>query len=219
MSLSKRCLAELFGTSCLVFAGTGAIIVDQITRGQLGVVGIGLVFGFIVMAMIGAVGPLSGAHLNPAVTIGFAVAGRHPHREIVPYLGAQLAGAALGSALLRLIFYGDASTLGATIPRGAWPPAFALEFAMTFLLMAVILLVAVEDREEGIPASIAIGATVALEAIFGGPISGASMNPARSFGPALIGHHFAFHWLYWLAPIGGSLLATVFVRFLTPSRR
>lgn len=200
-----RYLAEALGTFCLVFTGTGAIIVNQVTGGQVTGLGIGLVFGLIVLAMIYTVGHISGAHLNPAVTLAFFCAGRHPAKEIAPYLSAQLTGAIVASVLLRFIFSGHPTNLGATLPAESWAQSFALEFVLTFMLMFVIMGVAHDDRAEGLMAGVAIGATIALEAIFGGPISGASMNPARSFAPALVSGNFQFHWIYWAAPILGSI--------------
>jgi len=203
----KKLLAEALGTFCLVFAGTGAITVNEITHGRITEVGIGLVFGLAVLAMVYALGQVSGAHLNPAVTVGFYSAGRHPANEIVPYLLAQLSGALVASLCLRLIFSGSATSLGLTRPAGSSLQSFTLEFLLTFLLMFVILSVATGDRAEGIMAGVAIGATIAFEAIFAGPVCGASMNPARSFAPALVTWNFASHWIYWLAPILGSVAA------------
>jgi len=197
-------LAETIGTFCLVFAGTGAIIVNQVSGGQVTHVGVSLVFGLVVLAMIYAIGHISGAHMNPAVTLGFLSVGRLPSREVMPYLSAQIFGAILASAVLRFTFPAVA-TLGQTIPAGPWAQSFVLEIVMTFILMFVIMGVATDARAEGSIAGIAIGATIALEALFGGPISGASMNPARSFAPALLSGSFAHHWIYWIAPILGSV--------------
>jgi len=202
---ARKYAAEAIGTFFLVFAGTGAIVVDAFSGGKLGAVGVSLVFGLIVLAMIYAVGHVSGAHLNPAVTVGFWSAGRHPASEFLPYVAAQLAGAAAASGALRLMFPADATGLGATVPAGSAAQAFAMEFALTALLMFVIMGVATDDRAEGTMAGIAIGATIALEALFGGPVSGASMNPARSFGPALVSMRFDANWIYWVAPVLGSL--------------
>lgn len=207
-------LAEALGTFCVVFAGTGAVIVNQVTGGQVTGLGISLVFGLIVLAMIYAIGHISGAHLNPAVTLGFFSAGRHPLREILPYWIAQLTGAIAASITLRFIFNGHPTTLGTTLPAGSWSQSFALEFVLTFMLMFVIMGVAREDRAEGLMAGVAIGATIALEAILGGPVSGASMNPARSFAPALISGNFEFHWIYWVAPILGSVAGAQMYRLI-----
>lgn len=198
-------LAEALGTFCLVFAGTGAVIVNQVTGGQVTGLGIGLVFGLIVLAMIYTLGHISGAHLNPAVTLAFFSTGRHPTKEMAPYMIAQLTGAVVASVTLRFIFSGHSTTLGATLPAESWIQSFAMEFVLTFMLMFVIMGVAHDDRAEGWMAGVAIGATITLEAIFGGPISGASMNPARSFAPALVSGNFQSHWIYWAAPILGSI--------------
>lgn len=201
---TSKFIAEAIGTFCLVFAGTGAIIVNQVSEGQVTHVGVSLVFGLVVLAMIYAIGHISGAHMNPAVTLGFLSVGRLPSREVMPYLSAQLIGAILASAILRFTFPA-ATTLGQTIPVGPWAQSFVLETIMTFILMFVIMGVATDERAEGSIAGIAIGATIALEALLGGPISGASMNPTRSFAPALLSGSFAHHWIYWIAPILGSV--------------
>ncbi len=202
--MSSKYIAEALGTFCLVFAGTGAAIVDQTTHGQLGVVGVGLVFGLIVLAMIYSIGHISGAHMNPAVTLAFASAGRFPLQRIAPYALAQILGAIAASLSLRLMF-GAETGLGATLPAGSWQQSFAMEFLLTFILMFVIMGVSTDGREEGLLAGVAIGATVALEAIFGGPVSGASMNPARSLAPALVSGNFHQHWIYWVAPCLGGI--------------
>lgn len=199
-------VSEAIGTFALVFVGTGAIVVDVLTEGALSPLGVSLAFGLVIMTMIYAVGDISGAHLNPAVTLGFFVAGRMPGREVLPYLAAQLIGAVAGSAMIRL-FFGDVASLGSTQPTVAIGIAFAMEVTLTFLLMFVILGVATGDKEEGIMAGVAIGSVVCFAALFGGPISGASMNPARSLGPALVSGTFASLWLYLSAPFVGAGLA------------
>ena len=200
-SARSKLLAEALGTYCLVFAGTGAVIVDQITGGKIGGLGVSLVFGLIVLAMIYAIGHVSGAHMNPAVTVGFCVARQHPAGEVLPYVSAQIAGAVAASLTLKLLFAGQPTTLGVTLPAGSAFQSFVLEIILTAILMFTIMGVAKDDRAEGAMAGIAIGAVVALEAAFGGPISGASMNPARSFAPALVSMNFAHHWIYWAGPI------------------
>lgn len=202
----KRLLAEFLGTFFLVFAGTGAIVINQATGGVIGHMGIALTFGMVVLAMIYTFGDISGAHLNPAVTLGFATARRFPWKDVPAYIGAQLAGAFAASGLLKLLFPGP-GTLGATLPAGSASQSFILEVVLTAVLMLVILSVSTGAKEKGITAGIAIGAVVGLEAMFAGPISGASMNPARSLAPALVSGHVEHLWLYPAATILGALLA------------
>jgi aquaporin Z len=202
----SKFLAEVVGTFCLVFVGTGAVVVDQVAGGRVTGLGISLVFGLIVLAMIYTIGHVSGAHMNPAVTLGFYAAGRHKASEIAPYAAAQLIGAVSASAILKLMFWGQATTLGATLPSGTVLQSFTMELILSFILMFVIMGVATDDRAEGAMAGIAIGAVIAVEAAFGGPISGASMNPARSFAPALMTGTFSHQWVYWLAPSLGTVL-------------
>jgi aquaporin Z len=202
----KNFLAESLGTFALVFAGTGAIVIDHASGGTISHAGIALTFGLIVMAMIYTFGDVSGAHLNPAVSIAFAAAGRFPWRAVPGYAGAQLAGAFAASALLRLLFPAD-PTLGATLPAGPPGQSFVLEVVLTFLLMLTILSVSTGAKEKGITAGVAIGGVIALEAMFAGPICGASMNPARSLAPAVVSGQLAHLWLYLAAPVLGALLA------------
>ena len=202
----KRLLAEFLGTFILVFAGTGAIVINHATNGVIGHAGIALVFGLVVLAMIYTFGDVSGAHLNPAVTIGFAIARRFPIKEIPGYLAAQLGGAFAASGLLKLLFPSD-PTLGATLPSGSVTQSFILEIVLTAILMLVILSVSSGAKEKGVTAGIAIGAVIALEAMFAGPICGASMNPARSLAPAIVSGNFQHLWLYPLATILGALIA------------
>ncbi|MCW1925763.1 MIP family channel protein [Luteolibacter arcticus] len=202
----KRALAEFLGTFFLVFAGTGAIVINEVSGGAIGHAGIALTFGLVVMAMIHAFGDVSGAHLNPAVTLAFSVAKRFPWREVPLYLAAQFAGAFAASGLLKGLFP-DAGTLGATLPAGSVAQSFTLEIVLTAALMLVILSVSTGAKEKGITAGMAIGATVGLEAMFAGPICGASMNPARSLAPALVSGHIEHLWLYPVATILGALLA------------
>jgi aquaporin Z len=180
--------------------------VDQVTGGKVGGLGVSMVFGLVVAAMIYAIGPVSGAHMNPAVTLGFWSDGRHRGSEVLPYAAAQLLGAVAASLALKAIFAGQATNLGVTMPAGSAAQSFFLEAVMSFMLMFTIMGVATGDAAKGEMAGIAIGGMVALEAAFGGPISGASMNPARSFAPAFATGNFAGHWLYWAAPILGTLL-------------
>lgn len=203
--LLRRALAELIGTFGLVFAGTGAIIINAETGGVIGHVGIGITFGLIIMVMIYAVGHISGAHFNPAVTIAFAAARHFPLSNVPAYIAAQLAGAILASALLRGMF-GNVANLGTTLPAGSDGQSFVLEIVLTFFLMFVIISVATDVRAVGQAAAIAIGGTVGLEAIFAGPISGASMNPARSLAPALVSGTLESQWLYIVGPIAGAVV-------------
>lgn len=204
-SLRQRTLAELIGTFSLIVVGCGAIMVEART-GALGHLGVALSFGLIVAVMVASLGHVSGAHINPAVTIAFAVSRHFSWREVPAYLAAQLAGAVAGAAVLRLLLGIDGTDLGATIPAGSAAQSLGLEVMMTALLMFVITAVATDTRAVGELAAIAIGATVAVDALWGGPISGASMNPARSFGPALVTGAWTSHWLYWLGPITGAAL-------------
>jgi len=202
----KKVAAELLGTFGLVFAGTGAIIIDQVSGGAITHVGVALTFGLIVLAMIYTFGDISGAHLNPAVTIGFWAARRLPGREVLPYVGSQIAGALLASGVLRVLFPAN-SLLGATMPAGTELQSFVLEFILTFFLMLTVLNVSTGAKEKGITAGIAVGAVIALEALFAGPICGASMNPARSLAPAMVSGHLEHLWIYIAAPILGAVAA------------
>jgi len=202
----NRLLAELLGTFCLVFAGTGAIVVNEAANGVVTHVGVALVFGLVVMSMIYALGDVSGAHLNPAVTVSFALARRFRWREVPGYLGAQLAGAVAASALLRLVFPGGGA-LGATLPTGGIVPSFVMEIVTTFMLMLVILTVSSGPKERGLMAGIAVGGVVGLSALFAGPISGASLNPARSIAPAVVSGHMEGLWIYLVGPTLGAALA------------
>ena len=202
----RKVVAEFFGTFVMVFAGTGAIVIDAVHGGAIGHVGISLTFGLVVMAMIYTIGKESGAHINPAVTIGFWAAGRFPGRQVPVYVAGQIAGAVAASLLLRLMF-GLHATMGATLPAAGWGQAFGMEVILTMVLMFVILGVSHGARETGLMAGIAVGGTVALAALFAGPVCGASMNPARSLGPALAALHFEYLWLYLVATVLGALLA------------
>ena len=202
----KRFCAEILGTFALVFAGTGAIVINEASNGAITHVGIALTFGLIVLAMIYTVGDISGAHLNPAVTIGFWAARRLPGRDVLPYITSQFIGAILASALLRFLFP-ENKLLGATLPGGSESQSFILETVLTFFLMLTILNVSTGAKEKGVTAGIAIGAVIALEAMFAGPVCGASMNPARSLAPALVSGHFEHLWIYLVAPPLGAVAA------------
>lgn len=201
----QKLVAELFGTFALVFTGTAAIIVNNL-HGQVTHVGISLVFGLIVLALVYALGDISGAHINPAVTLGFAAAGRFPLRSVGPYILCQCVGALLASLLLHWMFPADTG-LGATRPAGSAAQSFVLELLLTLLLMVVILAVSTGAKEKGIMAGVAVGAVIALEALFAGPVCGASMNPARSLAPALVSGNLQSLWIYLTAPVAGALLA------------
>ena len=205
--------AEAFGTFALVFAGCGAIIVNDLYGGSLGHLGVSLVFGLIVMTMIYSVGNISGAHLNPAVTLGFFFAGRLEASLVVPYVMAQIFGAFTAALILRYLFI-DHVTLGATFPSTDLPRAFILEIVISFTLMFVILNVSTGHQEKGIMAGAAIGGVVALAALIAGPVTGASMNPARSLGPAIATLNFQSLWLYLLAPVLGAYLANPACRLI-----
>src|SRR5215831_6697202 len=207
----KKCGAEFIGTFALVFAGTGAIIINQASGGAITHVGISLTFGLVVLAMIYTVGDISGAHLNPAVSLGFFAAGRFPMRKLIPYVLSQCAGAFAASGLLRLLFLNSA-TLGETVPAGSAIQSFVLELILTAILMFVILGVSTGAAEKGITAAIAVGAVIGLDAMFAGPICGASMNPARSLAPAVVSQHLSNLWIYLVAPVIGALLAVVACR-------
>jgi aquaporin NIP len=202
----KKYGAEMLGTFALVFAGTGAIVIDQASGGAVTHVGVALTFGLVVLAMIYTVGDISGAHLTPAVTLGFWAARRMPGREVLPYIASQIAAAILASALLRFLFPENPS-LGATLPAGPELQSFVLEIVLTFFLMLTILNVSTGAKEKGITAGIAVGAVIGLEALFAGPICGASMNPARSLAPALVSGHLEHLWIYLVAPPLGALAA------------
>ncbi|MDJ0928225.1 MAG: aquaporin [Gammaproteobacteria bacterium] len=204
--LVRRCAAELFGTFALVFAGTGAMVVDGLAGADISHVGVAFTFGLVVMAMIYAVGDVSGAHLNPAVSLGFWLARRFPGREVAPYAISQITGAVLASLLL-LASFPDAATLGQTQPAAGSLTALVFEIAMTSILMFVILGVSTGAKEKGLMAGMAIGGTVALCALFGGPVSGASMNPARSIGPAVASGELFDLWIYLIGPVTGAACA------------
>ncbi len=210
--LARSLGAEFVGTFALVFAGCGAIMVDAKT-GALGHVGVAISFGLAIMVMIYAVGHISGAHLNPAVTFAFAIGRHFPWSRLAGYWCAQVLGAVAAAALLRASL-GDIANVGATLPSGSQGQSFVWELVMAFFLMYVIVAVATDTRAVGEAAAIAIGATVGLDAMFGGPISGASMNPARSIGPAIVSGEFRALWLYVVAPVVGATVGVVVYQFL-----
>jgi len=211
----KRLVAELFGTFFLVFAGTGAVVVNDVRGGPITHVGIALTFGLVVLALIYAFGEVSGAHFNPAVTLGFTAAGRFPARDIPGYLAAQTTGALAASGFLRILFPAHAA-LGATLPAGSTMQSFLLEVVLTWFLMLVVLRISTGAKEKGITAGIAVGAVIGLEAMFAGPICGASMNPVRSLAPALVSGNLGSLWIYLTAPVLGALLAVPSDRLLGP---
>ena len=210
--LARVLVAEAFGTFALVFAGAGAIMVDAKTH-ALGHVGVAITFGLVIMAMIYAVGHVSGAHFNGAVTFAFALTRHFPWQRAAGYWGAQLIGAIAAAALLRGSL-GNIADVGATLPSGSQGQSFLWELVMTAFLMFVILAVATDTRAVGEAAAIAIGGTIGFDAMFGGPISGASMNPARSLGPALVSGDLHALWLYIAAPLLGAALGALAYQFV-----
>ena len=206
--MSKRFISEIIGTFALVFCGTGAMVINDFTGGTVTHVGVAITFGLIVMGMIYAFGDISGAHMNPAVTIGFAYAKKFPWKEVPAYVLAQLIGAFLASGIL-LYLFPESQTLGATLPGLSVLKVFIFEIILSFFLMVVIINVSTGSKEIGVVAGIAIGSVVLLEAMFAGPITGASMNPARSIAPAVVSGNIAGLWIYILAPIIGCVLAVV----------
>ena len=204
--MSKRLISEIIATFALVFCGTGAMVINDFTGGSVSHVGVAITFGLIVMGMIYAFGDISGAHMNPAVTIGFAYAKKFPWKEVPGYVLAQLIGAFLASGIL-LYLFPESETLGATLPGLSAMKVFIFEIILTFFLMVVIINVSTGSKEIGVVAGIAIGSIVLLEAMFAGPITGASMNPARSIAPAVVSGNLADLWIYIFAPIIGCLLA------------
>lgn len=208
----RRAGAELVGTYALVTAGCGAIMVNA-ESGQPGHTGIALTFGLVIMVMIASVGHISGAHFNPAVTVAFALTRHFPWRDVPTYAGGQVLGATLGALTLRVLI-GDVADLGTTVPSGDVWQSFGLEILLTAVLMFVIIAVATDTRAVGETAAIAIGATVALDALWGGPISGASMNPARSIGPALVAGVGTDQWIYIVAPLIGAAVGGFLYQWL-----
>jgi aquaporin NIP len=213
---SRRAAAEALGTYFLVLIGPGTAMVDAHAGAGAGQVGVALAFAFVVAAMVAALGHLSGAHINPAVTIAFWSSRRFPTAEVVPYLAAQCGGAIAAALTLRTVL-GPGGSLGATLPHLPIMAAFTVEWLLSFALMFVIMAVATDDRVAGGSAALAVGFTVGFCALLGGPLTGASMNPARSLGPAVAWNQWHAHWLYWAAPITAALAAARVYDFLRPA--
>ena len=210
--LTRALTAELIGTFALVFAGAGAVMVDAKTE-ALGHVGVAISFGLVIMVMIYALGHISGAHINPAVSLAFALSRHFPWSRVAAYWLAQTAGAVLAAAVLRGSL-GDIAHVGATLPSGSQGQSFLWEIVLSFFLMLVVMAVATDTRAVGEAAAIAIGGTVGLDAMFGGPISGASMNPARSLGPALVSGDLHALWIYLSAPFLGAAVGALAYQFV-----
>ena len=202
--LARRAAAEGLAAFTLVFAGCGAIVADARYGGTLGTVGVALVFGLVIMVMVYAIGHLSGAHINPAVTIAFTLTRHFPAPEALVYIGSQVVGAVLAAVLLLAVWPSQPAHLGVTTPSVGAGSAFVYELVLTALLMFVIMAVATDTRAVGAGAAIAIGGVIGLDALFGGPVTGASMNPARSFGPALVSGEWRDFWVYVAGPIAGA---------------
>jgi aquaporin NIP len=214
----RKYTSEFIGTFALVFCGTGAIVINQETNGVITHAGIAITFGLVVLAMIYALGDISGAHINPAVSIAFAAAGRMAFRETLPYIASQITGAFAASLLLHALFPGNQG-LGATLPAGPDMQSFVLEAILTFILMLVILNVSTGAKEKGITAGIAIASVVGLEAMFAGPICGASMNPARSLAPAVVSGNLQSLWIYLVAPVAGAVAAVLISGYINKPNR
>lgn len=208
----KRYWVECLGTYVMVFAGTGAMVINDV-YGSVSHLGIGLTFGLVVMAVIYSIGSISGAHINPAVSIAFWVSKRFNGKEVIPYVLFQCLGAVLASLTLSFLFP-QHELLGATLPAGSWEQSFIMEFILTFILMFVILLMSEGSKEVGMMTGFVVGMVVAFEAIFAGPVSGASMNPARSLAPALVSGHLAHLWIYLVATTLGAISSVFVVNYL-----
>lgn len=202
----KKYVAEMIGTFVLVFVGCGSVVINNVTDGDVSLVGIAMAWGLVVSAMIYSIGDISGAHINPAVTIAFWVGRRFEGKHVPAYLVSQCTGAILASLLLRTL-YPDQQSWAPTLPAGPWWQSFVLEIMLTMILLFVVLNVSVGAKEKGITAGLAIGGVISFEVLCGGPISGASMNPARSLAPALVGGQLQYLWVYLTAPVIGAVLA------------
>jgi MIP family channel proteins len=213
-ALLRRSLAEGIAAFALVFAGCGAVVTNATHQAALGTVGVSLVFGLVIMAMIYATGHLSGAHINPAVTVAFTITRHFPLRDAVAYVAAQLVGASAGALLLLAAWSAKPAHLGATVPSVGNGTALAYEIVLSAFLMFVIIAVATDTRAVGPAAAIAIGGTVGLDALFGGPITGASMNPARSFGPALASGTWTSFWVYVVGPVVGAAIGALAYQYV-----
>lgn len=213
---ARRVAAEALGTYFLVLIGPGAAMVNAYTQGAVGHAGVALAFAFVVLAMVYALGHVSGAHINPAVTVAFWSVGRFPGRDVLPYVLAQCAGAVAASTTLRGVL-GPVGHLGATLPEVGLAGSLVVEWLLSFVLMLVIMAVATDERAAPGFAGIAVGLTVGFCAMMGGPLTGASMNPARSLGPAVAGWAWTAHWIYWLAPVTGMAAAARVYEFLRPA--
>ncbi len=211
--MRQKYVSEAIGTFALIFCGTGAMTINEVTAGAVSHVGIGMTWGLIVMAMIYAFGSISGAHFNPAVTIAFAYAKKFEWKEVPAYIIAQCIGAVAASGILRFLFP-DSELLGGTHPALDAMRAFVLELLLTYFLMLVIIHVSTGAKELGLMAGIAIGGVITLEAVFAGPMTNASMNPIRSLAPALVTGLWKHQWLYMIAPIIGALLAVITCKFI-----
>lgn len=208
-NLARRAGAEAIAAFALVFAGCGAVVADHRYHGALGTVGVALTFGLIIMVMVYATGHLSGAHINPAVTIAFTVTRHLPARDAAAYVAGQIAGATAAALVLLAVWPSAPADLGATVPRVGVGSALVYEVILSAFLMFVIVAVATDTRAVGAAAAIAIGGAVGLDALFGGPVTGASMNPARSFGPALASGQWHDFWLYVIGPVVGATLGAL----------
>ena len=216
--LLRRSAAEALAAFALVVAGCGAIVADARYGGGLGTVGVALAFGLVIMVMVYATGHLSGAHINPAVTLGFTLTRHFPVRDAAAYVAAQLAGATIGAVVLLVVWSGAPAHLGATVPSVGAGQALVYELLLTSFLMFVIMAVATDTRAVGAAAAIAIGGTIGLDALFGGPVTGASMNPARSFGPALVTGEWRDFWVYAVGPLAGAAVGAFLYQFVRGDR-